>query len=65
LLLRHRPKVGEKDLPWEDHPDLPREERPMFAHMRHADLPDDHPLKNDLLHFKKGDVYTFAFDNDQ
>jgi len=37
----------------------------MFAHMRHADLRDDHPLKNDLLHFKKGDVYTFAFDNDQ
>lgn len=37
----------------------------MFAHMRHSDLPDDHPLKHDLKNFKPGTVYTFHFDNDQ
>jgi len=65
LVLKHRPKVGEKDLPWEDHPDLPREDRPCFAHMRHADLPDDHPMKRDLKEFTPGTVYVFEFDNDQ
>ena len=56
--------MGEKDLPWEDHPDLPREERPMFAHMRHADLPDADPRKDALKNFKPGTVYVFEFDND-
>jgi len=65
LLLRHRPGVGEKDLPWEDHPDLPREERPCFAHMRHRDLPDTDPRKHELLHFKPGTVFTFRIEPDE
>lgn len=66
LVLRERAKclcreASEKDLPWEQHPELVPEPTPMFAHMRHSDLPDDHPLRKSLKEFDIGAIYRLNF----